>query len=37
MNKYENLTIWKKAMDLTKEIYKLMSFMPDDEKYGLTS
>ncbi|MCR1024025.1 four helix bundle protein [Cellulophaga baltica] len=24
-------------MDLTEEIYKLMSFMPDDEKYGLTS
>ncbi|WP_235424940.1 four helix bundle protein [Cellulophaga sp. E6(2014)] len=24
-------------MDLTEEIYKLMSFMSDDEKYGLTS
>lgn len=37
MNKYEDLKIWVKAMDLTEEVYKLMIGMPDNEKYGLIS
>ncbi|WP_298485741.1 four helix bundle protein [uncultured Maribacter sp.] len=33
MNKYEDLKIWQKAMDLVE----LMKDMPADEIYGLTS
>lgn len=37
MNKYENLIVWKKAMDLVEEVYKLVKVLPDDEKFGLSS
>ncbi|WP_298480182.1 four helix bundle protein [uncultured Maribacter sp.] len=37
MNKYEDLKIWQKAMDLVELIYELMKDMPADEIYGLTS
>ncbi|PKB44284.1 four helix bundle protein [Cellulophaga sp. RHA19] len=37
MNKYENLIVWKKAMDLVEEVYKLVKVLPDDEKFGLPS
>mgnify|MGYP000247620299 CR=1 FL=1 len=37
MNKYEDLKIWKKAMNLVEEVYSLMEKLPDDEKFGLTS
>lgn len=37
MNEYENLIVWKKAMDLVEEVYKLVKDIPDDEKFGLTS
>ena len=37
MNKYEDLKIWKKAMELVEEVYLLMKKLPDDEKFGLIS
>ncbi|MGJ8732490.1 four helix bundle protein [Cellulophaga fucicola] len=37
MNKYENLIVWKKAMDVVEEVYKLVKVLPDDEKFGLSS
>ncbi len=37
MNKYENLIVWKKAMDLVEEVYNLVKILPEDEKFGLTS
>jgi four helix bundle protein len=35
--KYDELTVWQKAMDLVTEIYKVTSTFPNDERYGLTS
>ena len=35
MNKYEDLKVWKKAMDLVELTYLLVSELPNDEKYGL--
>ena len=37
MNKYEDLKIWQKAMDLVELVYEVMKDMPEDEIYGLTS
>jgi len=37
MNKYEDLKIWRKAMNLVEEVYSLMEKLPDDEKFGLIS
>lgn len=37
MNRYEDLNIWKKAMELAEEVYLLMKKLPDDEKFGLIS
>ncbi len=37
MHKYNELKIWQKAMKLTKEVYKTVSKLPKDEKYGLSS
>ncbi|WP_203292634.1 four helix bundle protein [Luteirhabdus pelagi] len=37
MHKLDDLKIWKKAIELTKEVYKTCSALPDDEKFGLTS
>ena len=37
MHKVEDLKIWEKAMKLTKEVYFLISELPSDEKYGLSS
>jgi len=37
MNRYEDLNIWKKAMELVEEVYLLMKKLPDDEKFGLIS
>ncbi len=37
MNKFENLNIWKKSMDLVGQVYELMAPLPEDEKYGLVS
>jgi hypothetical protein len=32
MNKYEELVIWKKAMDLTGKVYRLGAQLPVEEK-----
>ena len=37
MNRFKNLQIWKRAVALATEIYKITSTFPDEEKYGLTS
>jgi len=37
MHKVENLKIWEKSIELTKAIYLLVSELPSDEKFGLTS
>jgi len=37
MHKVENLKIWQKSIELTKAIYLLVSELPSDEKFGLTS
>ncbi len=37
MHKIEDLKIWKKSIELTKLVYKLILVLPTDEKYGLIS
>ena len=37
MHKIEDLKIWQKSILLAKEVYKVVSDLPNDEKYGLTS
>jgi len=34
---HKDLIIWQKSMDLVEDIYKLTSFFPKEEVYGLTS
>ncbi|MGY6647873.1 four helix bundle protein [Wenyingzhuangia sp. IMCC45574] len=35
MNKYQNLKIWNKSMELLEKVYLLMKLLPDNEKFGL--
>ncbi|WP_271767693.1 four helix bundle protein [Aquimarina algiphila] len=37
MNKYQELKIWNKAMELVEEVYALTKKLPDEEKFGLIS
>lgn len=37
MHKFEDLKIWKKAMDVAEKSYRLTADFPNDEKYNLTS
>jgi len=37
MNKFKNLIIWKRAVELATEVYKVTKGFPDEEKYGLIS
>ena len=37
MHKFRELEIWKRAIDLTVDIYALSKNFPEDEKFGLTS
>lgn len=37
MNKVQNLKIWQKSIELTRLVYSVVSNLPQDEKYGLTS
>ena len=37
MNKFKDLTVWQKSMDLAETVYKLTSNFPNDEKFGLQS
>ncbi len=35
--KYSDLQVWKKAVDLVTDIYRLTAVFPADEKFGLVS
>ncbi|RZJ72185.1 four helix bundle protein [Flavobacterium sp.] len=37
MNKLHELKIWQKSIELAKEVYEVISELPQDEKYGLES
>ncbi len=37
MHKVEDLKIWKKSIELAKQVYMVVADLPADEKYGLTS
>lgn len=34
---YRELTVWRKAMDLAKEVYRLAALLPREETYGMRS
>ena len=34
---YKDLVVWQKAMQLTKEVYKITEQFPSEEKFGLVS
>ena len=34
---YKELGVWRKAVDLTTEVYRITRHFPDEEKFGLTS
>jgi len=37
MHNVEELKIWKKSIELAKEVYKVVVDLPQDEKFGLSS
>ena len=37
IQKYEDLIVWQKAIDLVVEVYKLVSLLPSDELYALSN
>jgi four helix bundle protein len=37
MNRFKELLVWQKSVELTTEIYKLTTQFPKEEKYGLIS
>ncbi len=37
MHKFKDFIVWQKGRVLVKEVYQLTKFLPDNEKYGLTS
>jgi four helix bundle protein len=37
INNFKELNIWKKSIELVKEIYKITEKFPNSEIYGLTS
>ncbi len=37
MNKFKELNVWKKSMDLTTEVYLITEGFPPKEKFGLIS
>ena len=36
VHRYEELTVWQKAMDLVVEVYKIVKLLPKEEIYALT-
>jgi four helix bundle protein len=36
LQKYEDLIVWQKAMDLVAEVYKIVKLLPDEELYALS-
>ena len=37
LERFEDLTVWRRAHELTLEVYRLTSGFPDDERFGLVS
>src|ERR1035437_2935509 len=37
MRTYQDLSVWRKSIDLVEDIYKLSKDFPPEEKFGLTS
>jgi len=37
LQKYEDLIVWQKAMDLVVEVYKIAKLLPDEELYVLSN
>ncbi|AWW30464.1 diversity-generating retroelement protein bAvd family protein [Echinicola strongylocentroti] len=37
MHRYKELQVWKKAIDLAVEVYKITEGLPKQEKFGLIS
>ncbi|MEI8008002.1 MAG: four helix bundle protein [bacterium] len=37
MHNFKELLVWKKARELTKQIYLLCKIFPDSEKYAIIS
>nr|QNO53726.1 hypothetical protein ONPGGGGH_00025 [Methanosarcinales archaeon ANME-1 ERB6] len=37
INSYQDLEVWKKAMELVMDIYKATQAFPKEELYGLTN
>ena len=37
MHKVEDLKVWQKSIELTKQVYRIVAELPDNERYGLTS
>lgn len=37
MHNFKDLKVWQKSIDLTSEIYEVLSGFPSDEKFGLIS
>ena len=37
INSYQDLEVWKKAMGLVTDIYKITQTFPKEELYGLTN
>jgi four helix bundle protein len=35
MHKLEDIIIWKKSIQLVKEVYQIIPLLPKEEKYGL--
>ena len=36
MTNYQDLIVWKKSMELTEKVYKLIRFLPKEEMYALS-
>ncbi|NQE06469.1 hypothetical protein C5S32_11420 [ANME-1 cluster archaeon GoMg1] len=37
INSYQDLEVWKKAMELVTDIYKVTQTFPKEELYGMTN
>lgn len=37
MHQFQKLTMWQKAMEITKLVYQLTQSFPEEERFGLTS
>ena len=37
MHDFKSLIVWKEAMDLVEDVYRITAYFPIEEKYGLIS